>query len=57
MIRSFADKVTAKIFDLQPSKSLPRDLEKTALKKLMLLDVADALDDLSVPPSNRLEKL
>jgi len=35
----------------------PRPLQRAALRKLLLLDAAETLQDLRVPPGNRLEKL
>ena len=57
MIRSFADKEAAKIFSRQRSRRLPSDIQRAARRKLDILDAAEALHDLRIPPSNRLEKL
>ncbi|MBK9214971.1 MAG: type II toxin-antitoxin system RelE/ParE family toxin [Chloracidobacterium sp.] len=61
MIRSFADRATEDIFDGRNSaearRALPRDLWKLAGRKLDQINVAVALDDLKVPPGNRLEAL
>jgi proteic killer suppression protein len=57
MIRSFADKETEKIFNRQFSRKLPPEIQRSARYKLEILDAAETLDDLRVPPSNRLEKL
>ncbi len=57
MIRSFADKETEKIFGREFSRKLPNDIQKIARRKLEILDAAESLNDLRVPPSNRLEKL
>lgn len=57
MIKTFADHETEKIFNQEFSKVFPRDIQKTALRKLMMLDNAFSLEDLRVPPSNHLEKL
>ena len=57
MIRSFADKETEKIFKRTRSKKLPDDIQQRALRKLVMIDAAVQLDDLRVPPGNRLEKL
>ena len=57
MIRSFRDAEARKIFERSPSRKLPPSLRRTALRKLLILDAADKLDDLRVPPGNRLEKL
>ncbi len=57
MIRSFKDKETQKIFDQEFSKKLPRSIQKIALRKLVMIDNAETLDDLRIPPANRLEAL
>lgn len=57
MIRSFRDRDTERLFHREPIKRLPKPLLRVALRKLMLLDAANNLDDLRVPPGNRLEKL
>lgn len=57
MIRSIKDKETQKIYSQQYSHSLPRDIQHIALRKLILMDNASCLQDLRVPPGNRLEKL
>ncbi len=57
MIQSFACKETAKIWDGMASRKLPRDIQDRALRKLRQLDAAQTMDDLRIPPSNRLEVL
>ncbi len=57
MIRSFRDPETQKIFELEKSRRLPTDIQQTALRKLRMLNNARTINDLRVPPSNRLEKL
>ena len=57
MIRSFRDRDAERLFRREPIKRLPKSLLRVALRKLMLLDAADRLEDLRVPPGNRLEKL
>lgn len=57
MIKSFADKETEKIYNQEFSKKLPPSIQKIALRKLIMIDNAEKLDDLRVPPSNRLEAL
>ena len=57
MIRSFADKESEKIFNRDFSRKLPNDIQRVARRKLEVLDAAENLSDLMVPPSNRLEKL
>lgn len=57
MLRSFGDKDTERIWRRQRSRKLDLPTQRLALRKLLLLDAADALNDLRVPPGNRLEKL
>ncbi|HEV7242598.1 MAG TPA: type II toxin-antitoxin system RelE/ParE family toxin [Thermoanaerobaculia bacterium] len=57
MIRTWADDEAEKLFNRQRSRRLPSDLQRVALRKLLMLDAATTLDDLRVPPANRLEKL
>ncbi len=57
VIRSFADKETERIFSRQFSRKLPPEIQRSARRKLEVLNVARVLDDLRVPPGNRLEKL
>ncbi|MCK6625342.1 MAG: type II toxin-antitoxin system RelE/ParE family toxin [Anaerolineae bacterium] len=57
MIRSFKSKETEKIFNRQRSQKLPSDIQQIALRKLRMLNRAVILQDLRIPPANRLEKL
>lgn len=57
MLRSFADKETEKVWNRQRSRFFGPDLQRAAYRKLLLLDAAEDLADLRVPPGNRLEKL
>lgn len=57
MIRSFKSKETEKIFNRQRSRKLPPTIQQVALRKLRMLNRATTLQDLRVPPANRLEKL
>ena len=57
MIRLFKDKETEKIYRQQYSGKLPGPMQKTALRKLIMIDHAESLNDLLVPPGNRLESL
>ena len=57
MIRSFRDSETALIFEGCRSRKLPPDIQSVALRKLMMLNRARNLQDLRVPPANRLEPL
>ena len=57
MIASFASIETGKIFDGRISNKLPKDIQRTARRKLIYLDDAEDVRDLLPPPGNRLEKL
>jgi proteic killer suppression protein len=57
MIRSFVDRETQRIWSGIRSRHLPADIQAAALRKLRLLNQARRLDDLRVPPGNRLEAL
>ena len=57
MIKTFADKETEKLFNREVSRVLPTDIQRKARLKLEILDAVERLDDLRVPPGNRLEKL
>lgn len=57
MIEAFASDETEKIFRGQVSKKFPKDIQRTARRKLIYLDDAEDLQDLLAPPGNRLEKL
>lgn len=57
MIVSFHDKETEKIYNQEHSKRIPIQIQKVALRKLMMIDDACCINDLLVPPANRLEKL
>ncbi len=57
MIRSFRDKETERVFHCQFSRRLSPHLQRVAQWKLAMLDAAERLDDLRVPPGNRLEEL
>jgi len=57
MIRSFRDDEARKLFQRQRSRRLPVELQRVALRKLTMLDAAETLEDLRVPPGNRLERL
>lgn len=57
MIVSFRDGETAKIWQGLRSRRLPADIQTVALRKLRLVNAARRVDDLRVPPGNRLEAL
>jgi proteic killer suppression protein len=56
MIKGFRCKETEKLFE-RHSNRLPTAIHRVALRKLLLLDGAESLEDLRMPPGNRLEKL
>lgn len=57
MIRSFADKEAEKIWRGSASRRLPAVIQQVARRKLRMLNSAVTLDDLRIPPANRLEAL
>jgi toxin HigB-1 len=57
MIASFRDSETERVFLRELRTKFARAVQKAALRKLLMLDAAESLDDLRVPPGNRLEKL
>ena len=57
MIRSFSDKETATIYRGERSRTLPPEIQSRANMKLTNIDQATQLEQLALPPSNRLEAL
>jgi proteic killer suppression protein len=57
MIKSFRCRETEKIFRREFSQKFPRDIQQRAFMKLNALDAAIKIEDLRLPPSNRLEAL
>ncbi len=57
VIKSFRDRETMTIANGNVSRKLPREMQRNALKKLRQLDAAARLQDLRIPPGNRLEAL
>ena len=57
MIISFGDKETHKIWEGERVKGFSRDIQEIARRKLRMLNSSQDINDLMVPPSNRLEKL
>lgn len=57
VLRSFRDKDTERVWQRQRLRKLDENTQRIALRKLLILDAADALGDLMVPPGNPLEKL
>jgi toxin HigB-1 len=57
VIRSFANRDTERLFRREPVRRFSADLRRIMLRKLVVVDAADSLQDLRSPPGNRLEKL
>ncbi len=57
MIKSFADPDAERLFQRERVRRFPGDLLRVMLRKLVVIDSAERLGDLRVPPGNRLEKL
>jgi proteic killer suppression protein len=57
VIASFHDSATRQLWETGRCKALPSNLHRQALKKLYILSAALSLENLNVPPGNRLEKL
>lgn len=57
MIKTIRDVETQRIFEMDASRKLPRNIQQRAYEKLRMLHNAASLDDLKVPPGNRLERL
>jgi len=57
LIKNFKDDETQKIYQRQRSRKLPADIQQTALRKLRMINNSVSINDLRVPPANRLEKL
>lgn len=57
MIKSFKDKETQKLFMGRSSKAVSGQASRKALRKLEQLDSVENLEEMALPPSNRLHKL
>lgn len=57
MIKTFKDAETQKVYQRERSRKLPSEIQQVALRKLRMINNAISLNDLRVPPANRLEKL
>ncbi len=57
MIKSFADRETERLFRGRRSRAVPAQARERALAKLLVLDAATDVEELRVPPGNRLERL
>jgi proteic killer suppression protein len=56
MIHSFADRDTERLWNRIPVRRWSAELQRAAYRKLLFIDTAETLDDLMIPPGNRLEK-
>jgi toxin HigB-1 len=57
VIKSFEDRNTERLFHRERVRRLGAQVQRIVLRKLRMLDAAASLDDLRIPPANRLEKL
>ncbi|MEW6659466.1 MAG: type II toxin-antitoxin system RelE/ParE family toxin [Thermodesulfobacteriota bacterium] len=57
MIKGFKDREAERLFNREPSRKLGPEIQRQGLRKLRMLHQAKTLDDLRVPPGNRLEAL
>ncbi len=57
MIKTFADKLTYALYLTGKAKRFPPDVARRAVRRLEYVNLATSLDDLKVPPGNRLHRL
>lgn len=57
MIKSFKSKETEKIYNREYSLKISSIIQRTAMRKLWMIDAAQTINDLRIPPANHLEKL
>lgn len=57
VLQSFADPDSERVWRRERVRTFHPELQRVALRKLVMLDAAESLADLRVPPGNRLEKL
>ena len=57
MIKSFKDREAERIYERRFSRKLPHDIQEIALRKMRMINNAVSINDLRIPPANRLEKL
>ena len=57
MIQSFKCEDTGRLFRREPVRHFPPDIQRQALRKLLLLHAAKTVEELRIPPGNRLERL
>ena len=57
VIRCFSDSKTANVFNRVRVSKWSKNVQRQALRKLLLIDAAETVEDLRIPPGNRLERL
>lgn len=57
MIKSFGNQETEKIWKGNFSKKLPNEIQPIARRKLRMINNAEVINDLRIPPANRLKRL
>ena len=57
MIKTFADKETKKVWNGEFSTKLPNEIQRIARRKLRMINNSQSINDLRIPPANKLEKL
>lgn len=57
MIKTFANKETEKIWKSEFSSKLPNEIQRVARRKLRMINNSQNINDLRIPPANKLEKL
>ncbi len=57
MIQNFKDKETEKVYNRQFLRKLPQRIQHLAMRKLWMINAASTINDLRIPPNNRLEAL
>jgi proteic killer suppression protein len=57
VLQSFSDKDTERVWRRERCRRFDQLTQRAALRKLLIMDAAETLDDLRIPPGNRLEKL
>ena len=57
MIKTFADKETKKVWNGEFSTKLPNEIQRMARRKLRMINNSQSINDLRIPPANKLEKL
>jgi proteic killer suppression protein len=57
MIKTFKNKETEKVYSREGSTRIPLNIQQAALRKLRMINNAKNLNDLRIPPANRLEKM